>query len=556
MNTLIKDGIVIDGTGTTGEKKDILIKGERIETIGNLKDINADKTIKAKGLAVCPGFIDAHAHLDWIMAHEGDSKHLKPLVAQGITTAINGQCGISPAPVAESALKDLSRYWGNLFSQKEWPDIKNCKTMETFLEFMQNNNPLMNLAQFIGHFTVRASVRGFKSGKSTSRELAEMRKIVNDSMESGAIGVSFGLEYVCGAWSDTEELIAICKDLPKYNGRIAMHLRSKSIDILKATEEAIKIAETVGVPLQISHYGVVSEELEEFFGALKIIEDAQKRGVKIGIDLLTYANALNTSSFLWLPHWILEGGTDKTKERLSNNNDRQKLRDYFIIARINGFNTWETQEPVFNKWAINGGSPEKFLSMLKLSNFKIEKNRKYEKWTLKDIAIDLNKDPYFTFFDLLVEEDLKLYMSLKSDMGKENSDKITRNSIQIYSLPYCSIGGDIIGTDKGEHPGSHGTFPRFIGRVAREWGVFSIEEAVRKCTSLPAEQHGIENRGLIKEGMFADLIIFNPETIIDKATNQNPNLKSEGINMVFVNGNIVVENGEYIGDKGYGKVIK
>ncbi len=563
MKTCIKGCYLVNGTGSPGRRADILIDDDRIAAIGDLSSADA-KIIDASGLVVSPGFIDSHTHYDFILGNREDVTCLTPLLYQGITTVICGNCGISPAPAIPPGYREQKRFFGETFSRRKWPPEKECRTLGCFLRMVEENHPIVNTATYVGFSTIRSSVMGFRSGKADREEREQMRALVRQSMEDGALGVSFGLEYVCSAFADTEEMIYVCSDLREYGGRISAHIRSLGIGMAEATREIIAVAEAAGVPLQISHYApFCNEALPEFFEGVGEIDMAIERGVPIGIDLVALLFSMTTSNE-FLPYWLFDGGVDKAAERLKDPAIRREVVEYLTTAVESGFETWKTRLPVYNQIVVLGGTADQFAHQLRLFNFKQPQNLTYHGQTLAAIASarGQEKEPYEVFLDLTLEEDFNLYMcvSLSYEGIEENTfednDALLKSALPVFQLPYLSCGSDVIGGDRNENPGLYSHFPRFIGTIGRDWEAFPLEEAVYKCTGLPAEQFGLKERGLIKEGFYADLVIFDKDRIRDRATTANCTEKPEGIHMVILNGQKVVEDNEYLGQQRYGRVLR
>jgi N-acyl-D-amino-acid deacylase len=331
-----------------------------------------------------------------------------------------------------------------------------------------------------------------------------------------------------------------------------------------ATREVITIAETLGVPLQISHYAPFCDEaLPEFFEGVGEIDMAMERGVDIGIDLVALLFSMTTPNEFF-PYWLFDGGVDKAAERLKDETIRKEVVEYLTTAISSGFETWNTLLPVYNQIVVIGGTANRFAHQLRLFNFKQPENLSFEGKTLAEIANERGQgdEPYEVFLDLTLEEDFNLYMcvSLSYEGVEENTfddnDALLKTALPVFQLPFLSCGSDVIGGDRNSNPGLYAHFPRFIGTIGRDWEGFPLEEAVHKCTGLPAKQFGIKERGLIKEGYYADLVIFDKDTIKERANTANCTEKPEGIHMVFLNGQKVVEDNEYLGEKRYGKVLR
>ncbi len=544
---LIKNGNIMDGTGSPPFKTEVLINGEYIEDIGSFEGVDAAKIIDAKGLVIAPGFIDGHTHLDFFLPSRRHAEVLESWIRMGVTTLVAGNCGFSPAPINHDREKDLSIYWNFALPQDglkyEWTNFKE------YLDFLERIGQNFNVAILVGHNTIRNNIMGFEARFANDTEISEMKNQIRQALDEGAFGLSLGLGYVPGIYSHTDEILELSSILKEYDRPLVPHTRGLSNQYHKAVEEVINIAEKNEIKLHLSHHSSVNPSTVK--KADKIIMQAKKRGAHIvGHDNIPYAAACSTS-FCGLPPKLLDGGIDKCLERLKD----QKIREKIIQDIKNVKITWPNWE---NDYWTDVFLKETLLSKLLrvkllMHGFKLEKNQKFENMPLKKIAKKLNKDYFNTFFDLIIEEHKGIFFSAVIAGGKIG-DMVMAKAI---SDPYCSIITDHVGADyKTPHPVQYGAFTKVLGKFARDKGYFTMEEAIRKMTSLPASQMQLENRGFLKKGNFADITIFNPKTVNSPATFKDPHQFSEGIEYVIINGKIVLEKGTYYPKTLAGKVLR
>ncbi|MFO7964212.1 MAG: amidohydrolase family protein [Desulfobacterales bacterium] len=548
---LIKGGRVIDGTGTPGYEADVLIRDDLIKSIGPDIPVSDIPVVEAKGLTVAPGFIDAHTHAEFILASPRCGEYMEPFVRQGVTTMVTGNCGVSAAPVNEFTRRFLGSYWDSLMPEEglsfSWSG------MGEFVDHLHRQKLPVNICQLVGHGTVRLTVMGCKYGSPTSDELKSMRDLVGQSLKAGSRGLSYGLTYVPGIWADTHELIEVGRDLRTHKGRITVHLRSQTEFIESAVSEMIEVARTLKVPLQISHFVPYSlEYIDSFFNTLEMVDDARNEGLEIGHDMLTPPVSSTTVCHLY-PAWMFESGFPAFLERLSDLKLRERIK-----TELKEKPKWPSWK--FNCWAENmcsyvneQGRPS--WTRIRLSGFRRPENAAFEFASVEETATLLKKDPYDALFDLTLSENGRLFFTGFSTDSLD-MDHLDIAAAPVLQLPECSFMTDSVGIGRGSKAATiYGTFPRFVGRHVREFKTFSLEEAVRKCTSLPAGQYGLADRGVLRENAKADLVIFDANTICDNATFTEPFKYAQGIQFVIVNGIPVWQNGEYKIHEGPGEVI-
>ena len=515
---LIKNGYIVDGTGSPWFKADVRIIGEKItEVAKNIVPNSGEEIIDAKRLVVTPGFIDPHTHSDWnfITDPKADSK-----IRQGVTTEIIGNCGNSAAPLIGEALKRA----------KEQQDYINID-WTTFKEYYNKLDKIglsTNLVPLVGHGTIRLCVLGMENREPTENEMEEMKSLVRESMITGAFGLSSGLLYSPGNYATTEELIDLCRIVAEYDGFYATHKRNQSEYLYESVCEAIEIGEKADVPVLISHYkacgkaswGLVND-------GLIAMERARARGVNVKCDQYPYT-AWSTSLSAMLPNWVHEGGTQKMIEKLKIQKNRKRIRRE-IESGIFG---WEN-------CIKNCGWEGIFIVYL-------DKNKDLIGKTLAEISAIKNKDPFSTAFDLLIEENGKV-STIGYAMCEDDVISVIKHRLTMIGSDGSSI------KDSGPlrrgipHPRNYSTFANVLGKYVREKKILTLEEAVRKMTSLPANHIHLMNRGLIRSDMFADITIFDPATIRQMGTYTDPHRYPKGIEYVIVNGKLAVKEDESTG---------
>lgn len=541
MNTdiLIENGNVIDGTGKPSFKADISINGEHIENVGIFRDVKASLTIDAKGLVVSPGFIDVHNHLDFIFPSPRHPEILKSWAYQGVTTIISGNCGISPAPINHERIDNLNHFWGNLLPREglkyEWT------TMAEYLDFLEKMGQAFNVAILTGHNTLRNNVMGLKARFANLEEISKMKKMLKESLQAGSIGLSLGLAYVPGIFSNTSELMELASVMTEFKTPLVPHVRGMFTKFYhKAVEEVIQVAEKNRIPLQISHHagGGLSITRKR---AIKAINNAIERGVEIGHDNIPWPTRRTTALKIF-PSWLFDGGFDKFFER---------LQDPEILEQA----IYEIKEfvPKWPPWENRYWLEKDFNLHISLHGFRKKEYLKFNNMKIKDIAQELKKEPLIAFIDLVLEEQGGLYFL----SGRPDDPMAEDYTMRLFSDPNCSVGTDIIGIDLNSPcPGAYGGFAKILSIFVRERGVLSLEEAIRKMTSLPARQMRLKERGIIKKGNFADIVIFDPKAINTQATFSDPCHLTEGIMHVLINGKVILERGEYNTKALAGKVIR
>ncbi|WP_026695647.1 N-acyl-D-amino-acid deacylase family protein [Peribacillus kribbensis] len=520
---IIKGGQVFDGTENPWTKLDIGIKNGVICKMGDLSNEQAATVIDAKGLAVSPGFIDTHVHSD-LLCTKPEIHHIK--VLQGVTTELFGQDGISVAPVSEETKplwqKQLKGLNGDI---GDWP----WNTIDEYLHFLENSKIAGNATYLVPHGAVRTLVMGFDGRPATKDEMDQMQLLVEEGIKQGAVGVSSGLVYPPNVFSNKEELIAICKGAAKYDGCFVVHIRNESNHSLEALDEVIDVARQSGVRLHVSHFKVAGKtNREKFVKALEKMDQGRKEGIEITFDQYPYT-AGSTVFHAILPPWMHAGGTSELLEKLTEPEIREKIKQEF------------KHNEDYENWVLTCGWENIIISAVST-----EKNRWAEGKNMIEVAKLLKEDPADAAFDLLIEENAGITMVVH--WGDEGD--------VIYGMqhPLQIVGSDGIFGGK-PHPRLYGTYPRVLGRYVREKHALTLEQAVRRMTGAPAQLLRLKDRGLIRESYAADIVVFDPKTVNDQSTYENPLEEPVGIIYVFVNGQLAVKEGKYIGTTA-GKVLR
>jgi N-acyl-D-amino-acid deacylase len=523
FDIIIRDGMVSDGSGNPWYYCDIGLKKGKIIKMGKMAE-DAKLEIKADNLIVCPGFIDTHSHTDFVLPFYDK---LESFVQQGITTCVTGMCGNSLAPINPDKVDEFQLSLGNFF-----PLYKTFKfpwfTFDEYLAYLDDHSYSLNVISFVGYENIRIAgySDGYENRLSTNTELESMKKYIKEAMEAGAFGLSTGLIYAPQVYVKTQELIELVKIVAKYDGLYFSHIRGEGETLLEAVREFIKIVDKSGCKGgQISHHKASGKKYwGKSLESLQLIDEANNRGLNITCDSYPYNRGFS-SLVTALPPWSLEGGYEKTLERLKNHEKREKIKND-IIKGIYGWENW-IQINGFNHIFISLANTDKWKPM--------------EGKSISEITQILNKkNDWDTFFEILIDEDLGVQITLES-MNEEDIKRILISRYQMIgtdgiAVPYDPVLGKF-------HPRFFGTYPRILGHYVRKENILTLEDAIRRMTSFPAQRLGIKDRGLLKEGNWGDIVIFDPKTIIDKATYEEPYQFPEGIHYVIVNGEIVIENG-------------
>jgi N-acyl-D-amino-acid deacylase len=521
FDILIRNGTVYDGTGQPPRHADIGIRGDKIVTVGALANATAKATIDATGLAVAPGFINMLSWSNESLLADGKSQSE---IRQGVTTQIMGE-GESMGPVNDAIRARMKREQTDIKYEIEW------RTLGEYLYFLERKGVAQNVASYVGATTVREYVLGKGDVKPTAEQMERMRRLVESEMRDGALGIASALEYAPAYYADTIELIEMCKVAAKYQGKYISHMRSEGPRLLEGIDEVIRIAREANIPAEIYHFKAAGRDnWPKMDVAVATVEAARKAGLRVTANMYCYT-AGATGLDACIPPWAQNGGEIAMRRRLRDPDDRKR------IAADLKKNDWPN-------FYYNAGSPENIL----LVGFKKDRLKPLQGSTLGQVAAQRGKDPVETLMDLLAEDESRIG-TIYFLMSEENVRKL-------IPLPWVSFGCDEASqAPEGvflkslPHPRAYGNFARLLGKYVRDEKLLPLEAAIHKLTGLPAGNLGLDRRGLLKDGYFADVVVFDPATIADKATYAKPYHYAVGMKHVIVNGVQVLTDGEHTGAK-------
>lgn len=520
LDILIKGARVFDG--------EIFLVGDICVGVREGKIISVGKTcgkakrvIDAAGLVLAPGFIDIHSHSEFTVLFNPESESK---ICQGVTTELVANCGFGPWPCENAAGKRLKERLECFGLKLEW------NSLQGYFDFLAKVRPSVNIGVFIGHGNVRASVIGYENRAPDEKEMKHMRGLVEGGMKQGAFGLSTGLMYPPGVYAKKPELIECAKAASSFGGIYVTHMRNESGDIINSIQEALKIGYEANIKVQISHLKVAGrqnwDKIDEVFS---LIEGARKSGMDVTCDRYPYSASF-TSLDIVLPSWVYEGGNAEEIKRLRNPETRRKLAEQ-----------------------LRKEKSDEYWDRVKIASVSTDKNKPFEGKSVLEIANFKNSNPVEVFFDLLLEESLGVY-AIFFNMSEKNLFKILGKT-------YCMVGSDAASrVDYGKlrqsmvHPRAYGTFPRAAGRFVRD-GKLNLEDALYKMTGQPSRKLKLKDRGFIRKGLAADLVLFDPGSLADTATFDCPHKYPGGIKHVIINGTVTVEEGEHTGARA-GTVVK
>jgi len=523
FDVIIKGGTVYDGTSAEPRQADVAIRGDRIAGVGDFKSAKAKTVIDAKGFAVAPGFINMLSWSTESLIQDGRSQSE---IRQGVTTEIMGE-GESMGPVNDRVREHMLRAQTDIKYDIKW------KTLAEYLQYLEKRGISCNVASFLGATTVREYVIGFEDKPPTPEQLEQMRDLVRKEMEAGALGIGTSLIYPPAFYAKTEELIELCKVAAKYHGKYISHMRSEGNQLFGALDELLRIAREANIPAEVYHIKAAGEKnWPKEDELLARIEAAQKEGLNVRANMYTYT-AAGTGLDACLPPWTEDGGYPALFKRLRDPATREKIKAEVKIDS----DKWENLY-------LAAGSPEKIL----LVGFKSDKLKPLTGKTLAEVAKMRDKDPIDTIMDLIAEDESRIG-TVYYLMSEENVKKELRK-------PWISFGSDEASqapeppfTKSNPHPRAYGNFARVLGKYVRDEKIIPMEEAIHRLSGLPATNLGLDHRGFLKEEMFADVVVFDPATISDRATFEKPHQYAVGVKHVFVNGVQVIKDGEHTGAK-------
>ena len=519
FDTIIKDALVIDGSGGRPEKGSLGLKDGRIAALGRIEEAQGRETVEARGLALAPGFIDMHSHADFSLpaVPTADS-----LVHQGVTTAVVGQCGLSPAPLTEATRGPIKAMTARLFKTlAETTPWDEWSSYGDYLAFLKQTRTSVNVIPLVGQGLIRAAVMGFDPRPAGPKEMAAMKGFLGEALEAGAWGMSTGLIYPPGSFTQTPELIELAGLMAQTGGFYFSHIRGESETLVEAIEEALRIGFEARVPVQISHFKASGKPVwKKSAQGLALIDQAREKGLDVGVDMYPYT-AGSTMLLALLPDWAQEGGAEATLARLADPEARKRLTGDMDKGGFARHVDWSE--------VLISSAPAR---------------PEWEGQRVDRLSREAAKTGHEWVFDALLETGLEISMAIFG-MSPENRRK------EIVH-PLMSIGSDGVGyrlghpaTEGKPHPRNFGTFPRVLGHYVRQEKVLSLQEAVHKMSGLPAARLGLRDRGLIRKGLAADLVLFDPEKVADLATFEEPLSYPAGISRVWVNGETVVSDGRH-----------
>ncbi len=521
FDVLIRGGTIYDGSGGAGRQADVAVRGDRIVGVGDFTGADSALTIDAKGMAVAPGFINMLSWSTESLLADGRSQSE---IRQGVTTEIMGE-GQSMGPVNDRVRAKMLREQKDIRYEIKWT------TLADYLRYLEQRGVSCNVASFIGASTIRENVIGFEDKAPTPQQLDEMRSLVRKEMEAGALGIGSSLIYPPAFYARTPELIELCKVAAQYQGKYISHVRSEGNQLLEAFDELIRISREAKIPAEVYHIKAAGKsnwpKLEQL---LARIEAAQKEGLKITADMYTYT-AAGTGLDACLPPWTQEGGYPALFKRLRDPATREK-----IASEV------KTPSDAWENLYLAAGSPDKIL----LVGFKSEKLKPLTGKSLAAVAQMRGKDPVETIMDLIAEDESRID-SIYFLMSEENVRKEMAKPWISFGSDEASQAPEGVFLKSNPHPRAYGNFARVLGKYVREEKVISLGEAVHRMSALPATNLGLDHRGFLKEGMFADVVVFDPATIADRATFAEPHQYAVGMKQVFVNGRQVLKDGEHTG---------
>jgi len=525
---LIQNGHIFDGTGSPWYAADVAVRNGRIAAVGRLADATATRNIDAHGLAVAPGFIDmlGQSEITLLVDPRAPSK-----IFQGITTEITGE-GESVAPLNEAMVKQNQPGYDHYHLKVDW------RTLPEYFARLERQGIGINFGTYIGATSVREMVIGYVDRAPSENELQRMQDLIREGMQQGALGVSTSLQYPPAPYASTAELIALAKVAARYGGVYATHMRSEDAGEMAALDETFRIGREAQIPLEIFHLKTGKQNWSNMPQVIARIEKARAEGIDVAADTYAYT-AWSNDLASFTPPWASDGGTERLLKRLRDPATRAKIRKDMMTPS----DKWD------NEWlGVNG--PQDIL----IAAVNHKELLKYQGKRISDVAAEWHEDPLDAILDFIIKDEAGTGIAA---FGMREPDVVLA-----LQQPWVSVGNDngatspegILGADH-PHPRAYGTFPRILAKYVREEHKLTLPDAIRKFTALPAEREHLADRGVIKQGMWADLVVFDPEAIRDVATYENPNRLSEGMSYVIVNGVLVIDAGKMTG-KLPGKVLR
>lgn len=520
-DTILRGGVIYDGSGGDPFTADLAIEGDRIVAVGGLDRATAEQEINVAGLAVAPGFINMMSWANESLIEDGRSQSN---IRQGVTLEVMGE-GFSMGPLSRAMKAELERQQGDIRYAIEW------NSLDEYLQFLETRGISPNVASFIGAANPREYVIGQEDRPATPEELAAMQILVRQAMEQGALGVASSLIYPPGSFASTDELVALSEAAAEFDGMYASHMRDEGANMLAAVEELIDIARRADIRAEIYHIKSSGQQNWHLFDqAVDMVELARAEGLQITADVYTYpagATGLNAA----IPPWVQEGGFDASLERMSDPATRERIAQEMLQHSAD----WENLY-------LGAGTPENIL----LVGFKSEALKPLTGKTLAEVARMRGTDPRDTAMDLIIEDGSRV-----GTVYFTQSEDVVRKAV---SLPWVSFNSDEaslapegVFLESNPHPRAYGSFARVLAKYVRDEQVITLQEAIRKLAALPAENLRLHQRGRLQAGFFADVVVFDPATVQDHATFIEPHQYATGVQHVFVNGIAVLRDGAHTG---------
>jgi N-acyl-D-amino-acid deacylase len=528
-DVLIRNGLIYNGSGGRPFKANLAINGQRIVAIGTLNDAHGKTELDAKGMAVAPGFINMLSWANESLIQDGRSQSG---IRQGVTLEVMGE-GNSMGPLNEAMKREMKEQQGDIKYDIEWT------TLGEYLDYLVKRGVSCNIASFVGATTLRVHEVGYTNRPPTPDEMERMKVLTRAAMEEGALGVGSSLIYAPAFYAKTDELVELCRVAAMYNGMYISHMRSEGSRLLEAADELIDISRRADIPAEIYHIKAAGKpNWNKLEPLLKKIETARANGLEITADMYTYI-AAGTGLDATMPPWVQEGGLNEWINRLKDPAIRERVKK-------------EMSQPT-DKWEnffVAAGSPDKIL----LVGFKNEKLKPLTGKTLAEVAKMRGTSPEETAMDLVIEDRGRVD-TIYFLMSEDNLRKQVKKPWVSFGCDEASLAPEGVFLKSNPHPRAYGNVARLLAKYMRQEKLISLEEAVRRLTSLPAQNLRIRGRGALKPGYFADVVVFDPAKVQDHATFENPHQYSTGVRDVFVNGVQVLAKGEHTGAKP-GQVVR
>lgn len=531
--TALTGGRVFDGLGGAPIEADILVRGGTIEAVGRGLRSDGATTIDVTGLAVAPGFIDLHSHADLVLTLPPDDRRSlqRGKLLQGITTEFVGNCGLGAAPLAPGsagAVRSVLSWMTPEGVRWDWNGIG------TYLERLERDPLPMNTGVLAAHGPIRAAVLGFDAVRADGSSLRQIKRLVAEALDAGVFGLSTGLIYPPGMHADTDELVAAAEPVGLAGTVLTSHVRGSSETLLPAVDELLEVGRRAGCAVHHSHSEAVGpDHWWKVENVLDAEESARAGGLRVTSDLFPY-HAAATMMLAIYPPWALDGGLERLLERLSDRGERKRIR-----------RAVETQAPAWPPWT-EGGWPHNLVLACGYERIFVSRTGggtggRYDRMSLADLGTARGTDPFEAISDLMIEERGDVGQWIFGISGEEGADEPL---VRFLESPFCAIATDACDYGKGlPHPAAYGTFPRILSRYVRERRSLALGEAIRRMTSLPASVMGLRDRGRISPGLAADIVVFDPAAIEDRATFEEPRLDARGVRHLFVNGRLAVRDG-------------